>query len=955
MASNALRNFFVLYLGALALIGAGVAFFVAAEIRHAHAVKAVADGEMVTRAAQLARQHLRDAISDVEYLIRLPALRDAVAGRRADAMPRLARQFSLYMIANPKFDQLRWIGSDGRERMRVDWVDGQPRQVAASRLQDKSGRRYFQVASALPPGGVHVSRLDLNIEHGIIERPLKPVYRVALPVFSDAGERHGILIANYLGAPLLDAVVAAVGDDGARLMVVDQDGAWLRSQDPADEWGFALGTQVSLGARYPELWAAIQAAPSGQRQDESGLWTWETVVPLQEVASSLPPGSSEPAPLVVGPQDHRWTVLARLEPQQLAAMYGRVIASVAGVSVVMALVAALLCVLITRSQFRIERLNQALEQRAEAAEMATRAKADFLANMSHEIRTPMNAILGFSYLLGKMTLPDRAGMLVGRIQTAGRALQGIIDDILNFSRIEAGGVEILDRPFDLAELLDEVRELMALEAAEKRLNLQLLPVPEGCERLRGDPLRIEQVLVNLIGNALKFTERGEVTVAVERLREAEARQVWLRFSVTDTGIGIAPSQQRDIFSPFTQVDVSSTRRFGGTGLGLAICQRLVEEMGGRIGVESAPGQGSRFWFTLGFEVLAPQEVGDDASRSDAVGREALSLAGLQVMVVDDSEINRDLARTILADVGAEVVLADNGREAVDWLNAHPDGVDLVLMDIQMPVLDGYEATRQIRANPALERVSVVAVSAGVLESERQAALDAGMCAFVGKPFDVDEVVALIARLTRRRVAARAGRRQPAPAPHYPGLDVERGLVLWRDAKRYRRYLRQFVRDHGEDARLLGAVDIESGERLTHKLKGAAGNLGLTDVAEAAMALNQLQRQGRDDTEEARARLQRALDQALASIERFAPAGAETPPATAVAAGVDPERARALLGELLAALDSDSPAAIKPLLADLEGLLGPSAVETLREAVEHFDFRGGETAVHRLAETLEVRL
>ncbi|KXX63697.1 ATP-binding protein [Marichromatium gracile] len=954
MASNALRNFFVLYLGALTLIGAGVAFFVEAEIRHAHAVKAVADREMVTRAAQLARQHLRDAINDVEYLIRLPALRDAVAGRRADAMPRLARQFSLYMVANPKFDQLRWIGSDGRERMRVDWVDGQPRQIAASRLQDKSGRPYFQIASALPPWGIHVSRLDLNIEHGIIERPLKPVYRVAMPVFSDAGERHGILIANYLGAPLLDAVVAAVGDNGTRLMLVDQDGAWLRSPDPADEWGFALGTQVSLGARYPDVWAAIQAAPSGQHQDESGLWTWETVVPLQDVASNLPMGS-EPAPVVVGPQDHRWTVLARLEPQQLAAMYGRVIASVASVSVVMALVAALLCVLITRSQFRIERLNQALEQRAEAAEMATRAKADFLANMSHEIRTPMNAILGFSYLLGKMTLPDRAGMLVGRIQTAGRALQGIIDDILNFSRIEAGGVEIVDRPFDLAELLDEIRDLMALEAAEKRLNLQLLPVPEGCERLRGDPLRIEQVLVNLIGNALKFTERGEVTVAVERLREAEARQVWLRFSVTDTGIGIAPALQRDIFSPFTQADVSSTRRFGGTGLGLAICQRLVEEMGGRIGVESTPGRGSRFWFTLGFEVLAPQEGGDDRARSDEAGREVQSLAGLRVMVVDDSEINRDLARTILADVGAEVVLADNGREAVDWLNAHPDSVDLVLMDIQMPVLDGYAATRQIRANPALERVPVVAVSAGVLESERQAALDAGMCAFVGKPFDVDEVVALIARLTRRRVTAREGRRQPAPAPHYPGLDVERGLALWRDAKRYRRYLRQFVRDHGEDARLLGAADIESGERLTHKLKGAAGNLGLTDVAEAAMALNQLQRQGRDDTEEARARLQRALDQALASIERFAPAGAEASSATEVAAGVDPERVRALLVALLAALDSDSPAAIKPLLADLEGLLGPSAVETLREAVEHFDFRGGETAVRRLAETLEVTL
>ncbi|NKN31697.1 hybrid sensor histidine kinase/response regulator [Marichromatium bheemlicum] len=957
MASNALRNFFILYLGALGLIGVGVAFFVDSEIRHEREVIAAAEREAVALAAQMLRQHLRDAVSDVEYLIRLPALHDAVAGQREDAMPRLARQFSLYMIAHPKFDQLRWLDTAGREQMRVDWVEGRAQVIDARQLQDKSARPYFQITSGLPAGGIYVSRLDLNVEHGVIERPFKPVYRVAMPVFGDQGERRGVLIANYLGAPLIATVVASVNGDGARLMLLDQDGTWMRSVDPTEEWGRALGTQASLGARYPSLWAAIESSADGQRLDDDGLWTWQTLMPLREVAQALQNETAD-SPVVVGlGGENRWTVLTRLEPERLAAMARRIIGAVAVVGGVMALVAGLLCALITRSQFRIERLNQALAHRAEAAEAATRAKADFLANMSHEIRTPMNAILGFSYLLGKMTLPDRAGALVGRIQGAGRALQGIINDILNFSRIEAGGLKLVERPFALDALLEEVHGLMAVEASEKRLTLQAAQVPEGCAWLRGDALRLEQILLNLIGNAIKFTERGGVAVTVERCAALEAQQVRLLFAVTDSGIGIAPDQQREIFAPFTQADVSTTRRFGGTGLGLTICQRLVEEMGGQIGVESSLGQGSRFWFTLGFEVLSappPHQLGLGEARV-ASRAERCGLSGVRVMVVDDSEINRDLAETILSDEGAEVIQAENGREAVDWLCANPNAIDLVLMDIQMPVLDGYEATRQIRANPALERIPVVAVSAGVLDSERQAALAAGMCAFVGKPFDVEEVVALIARLTEHGAAGQAARRSSEQPPRYPGLDVDRGLSLWRDGERYRRYLRQFVADHREDARLLATLDPAAGARLTHKLKGAAANLGLTEVAAVAQSLNQLQRQGRADTEEARARLQRVLDQAQASIERFAPATVRSPSATEGAgASLDRERVTAVFGALLEALDSDNPTEIKPLLAELERLLGSTRVEALHQAVEHFDFRGGETALRALAETLGIR-
>ena len=369
---------------------------------------------------------------------------------------------------------------------------------------------------------------------------------------------------------------------------------------------------------------------------------------------------------------------------------------------------------------------------------ASAAKSQFLAQMSHEIRTPMNAILGFARLLEDEPLTEDQEQMVRRINAAGRSLLSIINDILDFSKIEAGQLSLDRQPFNLAELLGHIGSLMGAVAEAKGLTLRLQDDAPLAGRLSGDALRIEQVLINLVGNALKFTERGGVTLRVKpvAITEASAR---LRFEIQDTGIGLSPDAVARLFVPFTQADSGITRRFGGTGLGLSISKRLVELMDGNIGVQSTFGAGSTFWFELPFDRL-PDEEKPESSAPQVKGPR---LQGLRLLVVDDSPINLKLAERVLQREGAEVTLMSDGQQAVDGLRAHPAGFDLVLMDIHMPVMDGLTATRAIREELGLVTLPVIALTAGVLAEEKQNALDAGVNDFLPKPMDLDLMASMI--------------------------------------------------------------------------------------------------------------------------------------------------------------------------------------------------------------------
>ena len=380
-----------------------------------------------------------------------------------------------------------------------------------------------------------------------------------------------------------------------------------------------------------------------------------------------------------------------------------------------------------------------LRQARDAAEAASIAKTQFLAHMSHEIRTPMNGVLGMAQLLERESLtPDQRDM-VSHIRASGKSLLSILNDILDLSKIEAGELTIERQPFDLNQSLAHIDSICRVAAGAKDIDLQLHVAPGLAGHWQGDALRLEQVLFNLVGNAIKFTEQGKVVIVARPMTLAGAASR-VRFEVTDTGIGIDPDCQSRLFAPFTQGDASMSRRFGGTGLGLAISKRLVEMMGGEIGVESSLGVGSTFWFELPLAPVATTvEPGPAAAAVDAAPR----LQGLRVLVVDDSLINLKLAERVLQREGAEVTLRKNGQEAVDCLRDNPDVYDLVLMDIQMPVMDGLTATRAIRQELKLEHLPVIALSAGVLAEERQNAADAGINDFLPKPMDLNQMAEMI--------------------------------------------------------------------------------------------------------------------------------------------------------------------------------------------------------------------
>ncbi|MBF0118432.1 MAG: response regulator [Desulfobacterales bacterium] len=495
----------------------------------------------------------------------------------------------------------------------------------------------------------------------------------------------------------------------------------------------------------------------------------------------------------------------------------------------------------------LKKTNEELLIAKEISDAAAKAKSEFLANMSHELRTPMNAIIGFSELTINTELTNKQRQYLNNIKTSSQLLLGIINDVLDFSKIDTGKLELENKTFNLHDITNNIFSMFNSKAKDKGLKFNLSIDNNIPTQLIGDSLRIEQILINICGNAIKFTEEGEIVVKADLIEKTED-SVYLKFSVKDTGIGIPTEKIPTLFKSFSQADGSSTRKYGGTGLGLAVSKRLAEMMGGKLYLETEENKGTTFYFDIktGYDKNAKPVLNDEQNNNIDIIKK---IEGIKVLLVEDNDINQEIASEILQSIGINVQIAENGEISVRKLME--EDFDIVLMDVQMPVMDGYTATKAIRSNPKYKDIPIIAMTANALKGDREKCLDAGMNDYIIKPIEPDELFNSLAKWIKSKQREK-GVNKPARdisnavdlPENLPGIDVEAGLKrLGGNKKIFKDVLKifkqQYANIHDRIVEELDRGNINGAEQLAHMVKGVAGNCAAKKLQLAATELDDL--------------------------------------------------------------------------------------------------------------------
>ena len=939
------------------------------------------EGNTLNTISQIFQQMKSSVLSDVEFLVKQTEIDfNYSTGLRSKKL--LEKTFFNFSESKNYYDQIRFIDKNGQEIIRIDYKNGNPFSVPKDKLQNKGDRYYFKDVVGLPDKSFYISPFDLNMEHGEIEIPHKPMIRIGSPIYDKNKNLKGIIIANFLGSKIIERIEEYDSDLFGELLLINDKGYYFKGVNSADEWGFMFADKkdVSFKRDFPGESDVILNQNDGVLKTDNGLFRFATIDVHSDAKLNIS-GSGDPY----------WKVIYYLSESQISSLvYHKIFFWYIVIAVMGIIILVLYWYMIKNINLKRHAREELLKKNIELRD-ATVAKSRFLATMSHEIRTPMNAIIGLTNLALQTELNDKQKDYLEKVDRSAHSLLGIINDILDFSKIEAGKLNVEKIEFNLEVVFEAVSNINSQRAQDKGLEFAIHIEPEVPLSLVGDPLRLGQIITNFCSNAIKFTEKGEIIVKVKVAERISDDELKLQFSVSDTGIGLTEEQASNMFQEFSQADSTTTRKYGGTGLGLAISKRLAELMGGTTWVESTYGEGSTFSFTGIFGVRPDQEtkwfepsddlknlkvlVCDDNETSRLIisetmkkfsfipktvasAKEALvelkseeyklllvdwlmpemngldlikkikeenlypdlkiimvtafgkedtarqvgkygadgyvtkpftfstmfdkimmafekdirtkresinrgkkhedsmrKIIGAKILIVEDNEINQQVASELFTGAGFDVDIAGDGREGLEMIknSGSPSKYNLVFMDIQMPIMDGFAATQEIRKIDEYKELPIIGLTADAMSGTKEKCLTAGMDDFVTKPIDPDDAFGAMVKWINpddvinknekdiTKVEIVIEETADVTIPEMDGIDIQLGLShVGRNRKLYLSLLEKFFNNNKDfNSRLIKAVqdeDKELSERLIHTLKGVSGNLGMNGLYEESKEL-----------------------------------------------------------------------------------------------------------------------